>query len=217
MDTKQSWRSARSRLRQSALPRISSRYVRDISGLVLANNRQPTLPDHAALEIVIEPAMKSIYSACRRLLEMVRVLHRQGYERLRIYPGMSPSGCYWRCEFLPSEMTFKVIQIRTMDPESRLRDTRVDRRQITLGGPTRFQIPPDEIAAKFVDRFDDLSKASKGKDPAYVSWYSRMLDETAPNGIVYAYADYPVPEDYLSVHNKTDLRIPFPPRASFAQ
>lgn len=52
-----------------------------------------------------EMAMNSIFTACRRLLEMVQVLHLQGYERLRINPGMSPSGCYWRCELLPSKMT----------------------------------------------------------------------------------------------------------------
>jgi len=35
---------------------ISARYVPDIGGLVLANRRQPKLPDHAALEIEIELA-----------------------------------------------------------------------------------------------------------------------------------------------------------------
>jgi len=73
---------------------------------------------------------------------------------------------------------------------------------------------PDELAAKFIERFDDLSKASKGKDPVYAAWYSRMLDETAPDGLVFAYADYPVPEDYFPVHNKPEVKIPHPPSAS---
>lgn len=196
---------------------LSSRYIHDICGLTLANNRKPMLPDHAALEIVIEPAMKSILAACRRLLEMVQVLHRQGYERLRIDPGMSPSGCHWRCEFLPSEMT---------GPDHQHKDNglRVETARYTSGEEKNYfgwtdavSDSPEELAVKFVERFDDLARASKGSDPAYVRWYSRMLDETAPDGIVYAYADYPVPEDYLSVHNKPELRIPFPPRASFVQ
>jgi hypothetical protein len=72
---------------------------------------------------------------------------------------------------------------------------------------------PEELADKFIQRFDDLSKASKGKDPAYVIWYTRMLEETAPDGVVYAYADYPVPQDYLPVQNKPEVKIPHPPSA----
>jgi len=41
-----------------------------------------------------------------------------------------------------------------------------------------------------------------------------MLDETAPDGIVYAYADYALPEDYWPVHNKSDMKILYPPSVS---
>lgn len=193
---------------------ISTRYVADISGLVLANKRKPSLPDHAALEIEIEPAMNYIYAACRRLLEMVQVLHRQGYERLRINPGMAPSGCYWRCEFLPSGMTSPDLPRR--DNASSVETARYSSGQEKnyFGWMDAVSDSPDELAAKFIERFDDLSKASKGKDPAYVAWYSRMLDETAPDGIVYTYADYPLPENYFPVQNKPAIRIPFPPCAS---
>ena len=38
-----------------------------------------------------------VRDCCRRVLLMVGELHRMGYERLRIVPGMAPSGMYWRC------------------------------------------------------------------------------------------------------------------------
>lgn len=33
----------------------------------------------------------------QRVLLMVHELHKLGYQKLRIAPGMSPSGCSWRC------------------------------------------------------------------------------------------------------------------------
>jgi hypothetical protein len=41
----------------------------------------------------------------RRVLLMVRELHRLGYERLRIAPGLSASGGAWRCDVVPAAET----------------------------------------------------------------------------------------------------------------
>jgi hypothetical protein len=38
----------------------------------------------------------------RKALLMVGELHVRGYQRLRIAPGMSASGCYWRCSVTPA-------------------------------------------------------------------------------------------------------------------
>ena len=43
-----------------------------------------------------EPLSETIIN-CIKVLEIVAALHRRGYERLRIEPGMSPSGMSWRC------------------------------------------------------------------------------------------------------------------------
>jgi endonuclease/exonuclease/phosphatase family metal-dependent hydrolase len=194
---------------------ISARYVESVGNLILANRRRQTLPDHAALEIVIENARDSVYFACRRLLDMVQVLHRQGYELLRINPGMSPSGCHWRCELVPAVMTVQGHH----SPD--VRDW-VETAYYSSGQETNYfewadavSDSPVELASKFVERFPEFSKACIGKDPEYVNWYSSMLEKTAPDGIIYAYADYPVPEDYLPVQNKPEIRIPFPPQRTF--
>ena len=42
---------------------ISARYIDRVAGLILANRHSQTLPDHAALEIVIENVRKSVYVA----------------------------------------------------------------------------------------------------------------------------------------------------------
>jgi len=193
---------------------VSSRYVAEIDDLVLANKRKPSLPDHAALEIEIEPTMKYIYAACRHVLEMVRVLHRRGYERLRINPGMAPSGCYWRCDFLPSNMTHPDFPHRNIVSVVETARYTSGQEKNYFGWTDAVSDSSEGLAEKFIERFEDLSMASKGKDSAYAAWYSRMLDETAPDGIVYAYADYPIPKNHLPVQNKPAIRIPLPPSAS---
>ena len=39
---------------------------------------------------------------CRRVLLMVQELHRRGYERLRVAPGLSRSGLHWGCSIVPA-------------------------------------------------------------------------------------------------------------------
>jgi len=42
-----------------------------------------------------------IKAAALNVLLMVHELHKLGYQRLRIVPGMSPSQAYWRVTILP--------------------------------------------------------------------------------------------------------------------
>jgi hypothetical protein len=192
----------------------STRYIDGIDDLILMNRSSYYLPDHAVLEIVIENARDFIYTACRRLLDMVRILHQQGFEQLRINPGMSPSGCHWRCEFIPAAMSER--RHCSMDEGDC-----VETANYSSGQKNKYFDwtdadfdPPEKLASKFVERFPELSKACLGKDSEYVNWYSRMLEDTAPDGFIYAYADFPVPEDYMLVQNKPGLKIPHPPNAN---
>lgn len=193
---------------------LSSRYITHIAGLTLANRCGSMLPDHAALEVVIENGMDYIVGGCRRLLEMVQILHRQGYERLRINPGMSPSGCHWRCEFLPSEVTIAHDRNRHIRRSVETARYSSGERRNYFGWIDAAADLPFDLSVKFIERFPDLAKASTGRDPEYAKWYSMMLAMTAPDGIIYSYADYPLPDDHLPVQNRPDLRIPFPPGAS---
>lgn len=190
---------------------LSSRYITHVAGLILANRCGSMLPDHAALEVVIENAKDYIVDGCRRLLEMVQILHRQGYERLRISPGMASSGYHWRCEFLPSEMTIADDFNRHISRSMETARYSSGNLKKYFGWTDALYDLPADLAVKFIERFPDLAKASAGRDPEYVKWYSMMLAMTAPDGIIYSYADYPLPDDHLPVQNRPDIRIPFPP------
>ena len=73
----------------------------------------------------------------RRLFLMVAELHKLGYEGLRVAPFLSPSGCYWRCVFLPAAMTSPAHGARLArddDYESLPRYSSATRTIISAGG-----------------------------------------------------------------------------------
>jgi hypothetical protein len=156
--------------------------------------------------------MKRVFVACRRILDMVRVLHLKGYECLRINPGMSPSGGYWRCEFLAGSMTLTgTVEFDEAGRVETAKYTSGQERKY-FGWSDAASDLPEKLAAKFVVRFPELSAKCVGRDQEYVEWYAKMLQDTNPVGFIYSYADYPLPDDYLPVQNMPDMKIPPPPR-----
>jgi DNA-binding transcriptional ArsR family regulator len=148
---------------------------------------------------------------CRRVLLMVRELHRRGYERLRVAPGLTPTDMHWRCSIVPSS------------------EVRPDHGAMTLigygvacystGHGSNFfgwadadHDSPMTLADKFLGRFSEVAAEGHQADPDYASWYARMLRATDPDGLIYAYADWDLPADHLPVLGCTaDVKIPLPP------
>jgi hypothetical protein len=154
---------------------------------------------------------KERIAICRRLLHMVRELHAMGYEQLRIEPAVAPSGLFWRLSVFPASNS---------DPENGARMRDYDEgAHYSSGGEDRYFDWDDatddssrELAEKFVERFPELAKAGKGGDAEYVRWYEDMLQMTEPDGLPYAYADWPSPEDSLGIFvGSMDIEIQLPP------
>ena len=56
------------------------------------------------------------------------------------------------------------------------------------------------------------SVIGRNRDADYVRWYQEMLEVTEPDGLPYAYADWPVSEDRLHIfHGSMDIEIRLPP------
>ena len=150
-------------------------------------------------------------SDCRRLLYMVRELHAMGYEQLRIAPGVAPSGLFWRLSVCAASNTLP-------DNGAIMRDFSQGANYSSGGGDRFFDWDdaaddsPRELAEKFVARFPDLAAEGKKEDPDYVRWYKEMLELTEPDGLPYAYADWPNSEDRLRIfHGSMDIEIRLPP------
>lgn len=142
---------------------------------------------------------------------MVRELHAMGYEQLRIAPNVAPSGLFWRLSICAASNTKPEhgAAMRDFDEAADYSSGGGDR---YFGWEDASGDSPRELAEKFVERFPELAKAGKGDDPADVRWYEKMLRDTEPDGLPYAFADWPAPDDRLSIfHGSMDIEIPLPP------
>ncbi len=162
-----------------------------------------------------EPLSETILN-CIKVLEMVAVLHRRGYERLRIEPGMAPSGMYWRCG---------VTHAGNMDPAN-------GALCVTSGGPEMAlytsgmegrifdwddapSLDTEQLADRFLLEFPEICKLGQGEDPEYVAWYELMLSFVRTGGLPYAYDDYgdydDEPPGFVPTMGESNGKLPLPP------
>lgn len=152
-----------------------------------------------------------VFLACRRLMEMVRHLHQRGYERLRLHAGLAPSGLYWRCSVYAVGADGVPVQSEELRREETPRYSS-GAGMVAFGWTDAEEDTPAELAAKFVARFPVRAALGMGRDPEYARWYAEMMEKTAPLGVVYGYADFPLPENAMGVGNvPPGTTIPLPP------
>lgn len=164
--------------------------------------RSNTLPD---------PSIQT----CINILEMVHVLHRRGYQRLRIAPGMAPSGCCWRVSVAPSD--------NFLDDNGALLRNFGDAVHHTTGnGAYPFEwrdaegLGPDALANLFVARHPQLVRRAKGADWSYAGWYIEVLEHAKRGAFPIAYWDG-VPDDRCTLrlvgpNSVHDQCMPAPPK-----
>ncbi len=150
------------------------------------------------------------------------MLHRRGFERLRVAPSLSPSGGYWRCTIAPAQCFFG-RDGATIDPPRSIALYQTfagmeERPTYTSGqGPVCFEwgscyeLEAEEMADRFEKSFPCMLSVTRQPDLEYVEWFKHMLQVTHPTGLIYAQADFPLPEDYLPCGMADHVRVPFPP------
>lgn len=149
---------------------------------------------------------------CRRILLMVSELHRRGYERLRIAPGISPSGLHWRCSIAPASDFRGGHGAMLADGDGEAARFTSGQGMACFDWPDAGRDAPAALADKFLERFPGLAARGAGDDPEYARWFAEMLGMTAPDGLAYAYADWEMPDDHLPALGCTeDVKVPLPP------
>jgi hypothetical protein len=150
----------------------------------------------------------------RRLFLMVAELHKLGYEGLRVAPFLSPSGCYWRCVILPASMTSPTHGARLArddDYESLPRYSSGDEDNY-FGWRHMRPKTPIILARRFIVEFSKFAEIGHHPDPAYVGWFTRMLEQTSPIGVVSAFGDMCSPDDRMLTEFCEDgVVVPLPP------
>lgn len=148
-----------------------------------------------------DTAEYQMFRTARNVLEMVGELHTMEYEGLRIYAGLSASGIHWRIEIGVDRFPEKARYSTAQGAEY-------------FGWDDAHSDTPKELAQKFLLRFPAIARAAKKKARKYREWYSTMLSETAPLGVLRQYCDWE--EDYnlglpVMMYNAETIRIPLPP------
>lgn len=150
---------------------------------------------------------------CQRVLTMVHELHKRGYQRLRIMPGMSPSGAHWRCNVTPVTNILRTdgAMARSFDQLSANYTSAMD--NAYFGWDDAAKDTARDLADKFLSRFADIAEAGRGRDWAYAGWYVEMLGLAERGTLPVSYADWfetPTP-GRLPTTAGVDSELPVPP------
>lgn len=133
-----------------------------------------------------------------RVLRLVHELHKQGFQLLRIAPGMSASGCYWRCAITSKSNILRSHGAMLNDDERLVAHYTSGQENEYFGWADSPHDDVQQLAAKFAERFSDIVDASRGDDWEYAGWYVRML----------GYAERELfPASYADWHEKPDPRF----------
>jgi len=157
--------------------------------------------------------MEAHYRRALRVLRMVHEFHKRGYQLLRIAPGMSSSGCYWRCAITPKSNILRSHGARVRDSERLVARYSSGQDNEYFGWKDAKHDKVQELAEKFAERFGEIVEAGKGDDWDYAGWYVRMLGYAEREFFPIAYADWddePNPRFLPLSGGTSDLPMPPP-------
>lgn len=139
---------------------------------------------------------------CIRVLSMVNELHKAGYQRIRISPGLSASGMSWRCAITAAkniEPDGFGILLRDEEPGTVARyNTGQEARYFGWKGLEDFN--PRELAMRFLKEYPLIAKGGIGRDWAYAGWLTEIIGIAEQGGrddILVLYSDYGSDESFL--------------------
>ncbi len=128
---------------------------------------------------------------------MVAELHQSGFQRLRIVPGMSPSGMHWRCGVTHrGNISVDHGALLCHGGIGELPDFAS---YSSASGNEYFgwrdarQATARDLAGLFLQRFPELCQQARGSDWEYAGWYAYMLGLAAYGAFPVAYEDSPSP------------------------
>ena len=124
------------------------------------------------------------------VLEMVHELHKAGYQRLRICPGMNSSGSAWRCAVTPITNILRTHGAMTADYDLDVAKYTSAQGTEYFGWEDAMESTARELAMKFVERFPEIVAKGKGEDWAYAGWYAQMLGFAERGDFPVSYNDW---------------------------
>lgn len=191
----------------------------DVQQLISSSNNMTSQRRDAGVLAAVE---RMCLSPHRRIFLMVRELHRLGFERLRVAPGMSASGSSWRCSIVPASCVSQAhgskIDHSSLEELEKVAKKEFwaytygsGQQQEPFGWKDAYFDSPSHLACKFIERQPEVVFSGWGSDITYAAWYQKMLDQTQPNGVFVSYADYGLPRDFLVQMVSGEVNVTLPP------
>lgn len=125
-----------------------------------------------------------------RVLRMVHEFHKRGHQRLRVSPGLSPSGAHWRCGVTHAANTSPENGAILLNYNRETAHYSSADENRCFGWPEAKSDTARELATKFVERFPGVMEKGLGRDWAYAGWYAEMLGIAERGCLQVAYADW---------------------------
>ena len=149
---------------------------------------------------------------CLRVLRVVHEFHKQGYQLLRIAPGMAPSGCYWRCAITPRS-NIRRSHGAILSSDSQLVVNYSSGEEGYFGWTDAKDDNLRTLVDKFAQRHAAIVEASRGDDWPYAGWYVRMLGYAEREMFPVSYADWHEAPDprFLPLWGHEHEHLPMPP------
>lgn len=148
------------------------------------------------------PSGEDVVRRAARVLAMVHELHKAGYQRIRVSPGIAPNGSGWRCNVTHASNIdvdgFTILNFSFDDGETATYSS--------TDGSTYFgwtdgaQLTARQMAQRFLEAYPKIAKAGAGRDWLYAGWLTDVLgraEQGTQDDLVRLYADYGVDEQEL--------------------
>lgn len=132
--------------------------------------------------------MQKVLIIAERLLE-------KGYGKLRIFPYISPSGVYWRCNFFSNEMPNSLGVPVSNWIQEKMEIDKDDKQTIA------------DLSEKFEIEHQDFLNDCKGRDPEFLKWYKEMIDFLEEDELPYALSDYFKATDFWRTSKEREIRV----------
>ena len=133
--------------------------------------------------IKLQNNILSNYSAYE-IVMLVHELHKRGYEQMRLFAGMSPSGMSWRWYIYPKILMQNDIHFEQVADFTPFK---------SVHGSTNEDYPHDRELVNYDDAIKELRpyiNLAKGEDKEYVEWFKVIVEHAETMDFPIAFAEY---------------------------
>jgi hypothetical protein len=169
--------------------------------VVDATERYPWMPPQMeARHVSTKPTTDDASRRGTRLLSMVHELHKAGYQRIRISPGISPSGAHWRCPvtFAGNIADDGFSILRFGDDQGLVAPYSSADKGEYFKWKSSSALNSRELAVRFIGEFPRIAESGKGRDWLYAGWLTDVLgraEQGRTTDLPVLYADWPLEDD----------------------